>query len=302
MSKILHRRNFLSSMIAIPAAGMMADAALQESGKKKKEKRLGLKISLNAYSFNKSLIEGSFSVNELIDYCSNTGFDGVDLTAYYFKGYPQVPTDDSLFQIKRKAFAAGLEISGTGVRNDFTIADTAKREQEVLLVKKWIEAAAKVGAPVLRIFSGTQKNEGIAKETITDWMLKDIRTCVEYGRQHGVIIGLQNHNDFIQTAEQINKIIESINSEWLGIVLDTGSFRQYEPYSEIEKTIKHAVSWQVKEKIFIDGVEVDTDLNRLMKLIQSSNYKGYLPIETLGEGDPKIKVKEMFTRLQKAMN
>ncbi len=133
-------------------------------------------------------------------------------------------------------------------------------------------------------------------------MLKDIHTCVEYGRQHGVIIGLQNHNDFIQTAEQINTIMETINSEWLGIVLDTGSFRQNEPYSEIEKTIKNAVSWQIKEKIFIDGVEVDTDLNRLMKLIQSSDYKGYLPIETLGEGEPKIKVKEMFKKLQKAMN
>ena len=93
----------------------------------------------------------------LIEFCSIAGFDGVDITAYYFKGYPKIPPDDYLFDIKRKAFKAGLEITGTGVRNDFTIADNAKREEEVRLVKNWIEAASKIGAPVLRIFAVTQK-------------------------------------------------------------------------------------------------------------------------------------------------
>ena len=73
------------------------------------------------------------------------------------------------------------------------------------LVKNWIEVAAKIGAPVIRIFAGNQKNEGITKEQVTEWMLKDIQTCVEYGKQYGVIIGLQNHNDFIQTAGQVIK-------------------------------------------------------------------------------------------------
>ena len=126
----------------------------------------------------------------MLDFCAVAGFEGVDITGYYFKGYPQVPPDEYLFQIKRKAFRLGLEISGTGVRNDFTIADKSKREQEVALVKNWIEVAAKIGAPVIRIFAGNQKNEGISKEQVTEWMLKDIQTCVDYGKQHGVIIGL----------------------------------------------------------------------------------------------------------------
>ena len=192
---------------------------------KKKFPAKGLKTSLNAYSFNKPLTNGSMSIAELIEFCAATGFDGVDITAYYFKGYPQVPSDDYLFDIKRKAFKAGLEITGTGVRNDFTIADKAKRELEVQLVKNWIEAASKIGASVLRIFSGTQKNEGIPREQVTEWMLKDIQTCVEYGKQHGVVIGMQNHNDFIQTADQIISLVETINSPWFGIILDIGSYR-----------------------------------------------------------------------------
>jgi sugar phosphate isomerase/epimerase len=87
---------------------------------------------------------------------------------------------------------------------------------------------------------------------------------VEYGKQHGVIIGIQNHNDFIQTADQVNKIIEAINSEWLGLILDTGSYRVRDPYQEIALSVKHAVNWQIKEKIFINGEEKETDLDKLM--------------------------------------
>ena len=300
MSTAFHRRKFLTSMMGIPAAGMLMSADAQDEYKKKFPAK-GLKTSLNAYSFNKPLTDGSMSIAELIEFCSATGFDGVDITAYYLKGYPQVPPDDYLFDIKRKAFKAGLEITGTGVRNDFTIADNAKRELEVQLVKNWIEAASKIGASVLRIFAGKQKNEGIPKEQVTEWMLKDIQTCVDHGKQHGVIIGMQNHNDFIQTADQIISIVETINSPWFGIILDIGSYRINEPFAEIEKSIRHAVNWQVKEKMFINGTEADTDLHKLINMIKASAYRGYLPIETLGEGDPKIKVKALFEKMQKAL-
>ncbi|MEP7142533.1 MAG: sugar phosphate isomerase/epimerase family protein [Ferruginibacter sp.] len=261
----------------------------------------GFKTSLNAFSFNASLSDGTMTISDLLDFCAATGFDGVDITGYYFKGYPSVPSDEYLFQIKRKAFKLGIEISGTGVRNDFTIADRSKREQEVALVKKWIEVAAKMGAPVIRIFAGNQKNEGITKEQVTEWMLKDIQTCVDYGKKYGVIIGLQNHNDFIQTADQVIKIIEAIHSEWLGLVLDTGSYRVIDPYEEIAKSLKYAVNWQIKEKIFINRAEQETDMDKLMAIIKASGYKGYLPIETLGDGDPKAKVIALLAKLQKAM-
>ncbi|MEO5564648.1 MAG: sugar phosphate isomerase/epimerase family protein [Chitinophagaceae bacterium] len=303
MNNQLHRRKFLTSMIGVPALAA-AGIGLNETTKNTdhfSNKTDRLKISLNAYSFNAPLTDGSMTIHDMLDFCATAGFDAVDITGYYFKGYPQVPADDYLFSIKRRAFSLGLAISGTGVRNDFTIADKAKREQEVMLVKKWIEVAAKIGAPVIRIFAGTQKNEGIPQEQVTDWMLKDIQTCVEYGKQHGVIIGMQNHNDFIQTASQVIHIIESINSEWMGLILDTGSYRVLDAYEEIQKSIKYAINWQVKEKIFIDGKEKETDLKKLMRMIKASDYKGYLPIETLGEGDPKTKIVSMLGKLKKTM-
>lgn len=300
MANQLHRRQFLSTLAAIPlitSAGIIPDHKdIRFSPAKER-----LKTSLNAYSFNDPLSKGEMTIIDMLEFCANAGFDAVDITGYYFKGYPQVPPDEYLFSIKRKAFSLGIEISGTGVRNDFTIADKTKRDLEVTLVKNWIEVAAKIGAPVIRIFAGTQKNEGISPEQVTEWMLKDIQTCVDYGKQHGVIIGIQNHNDFIQTAEQVIKIIQTVNSEWFGLILDTGSFRQLDAYAEIEKSIPYAVNWQVKEKIWLNGAEVETDLKRLLKIIKASGYKGYLPIETLGAGDPKIKIPALLAKIKKAM-
>jgi len=293
----LFRREFLSSIISIPAA-FAHFGNIKHTGPQTNR----LKTSLNAFSFNKPLTDGSMTVFDLLQFCAAAGFEGVDITGYYLKGYPVVPDDEYLYNVKRTAFGLGLEISGTGVRNDFTIADKSKREQEVELVKKWIEVAAKIDAPVIRIFAGNQKNEGISKEKVTDWMLEDIRACVEYGKQHGVIIGLQNHNDFIQTADQVVSIIDAVNSEWLGLILDTGSYRVNDPYDEIQKSVGHTVNWQIKENVFINGREVETDMLRLMRIIKGSDYSGYLPLETLGEGDPKAKVNALFKRLKDSIS
>jgi sugar phosphate isomerase/epimerase len=295
-----NRRAFLSSLLGLPviaSAGLFSQSVPEKdfSGSKR------LKTSLNAYSFNAPLTNGSMHIDDMLRFCSTTGFEGVDITGYYFKGYPAVPSDDYIFHTKRKAFELGLEISGTGVRNDFTIADKAKRQLEVELVKKWIEVAAKLGAPVIRVFAGNQKNDGYTKEQVTEWLLEDLRTCVSTGKQHGVIVGLQNHNDFIQTADEINRIIEAINSDWLGIILDTGSYRVHNPYEEIAKSIKHTVNWQIKEKLFVNGAEVETDMSKLMAIIKASDYRGYLPIETLGEGDPKIKITALLQKLKQTM-
>ena len=114
-------------------------------------------------------------------------------------------------------------------------------------------------------------------------------------------MAIQNHNDFIKTADQAIEIIRRVNSDWFGLILDIGSFRT-DPYNEIAQTIPYAVNWQLKETVFVNGIEQKTDLNRLMKIISESGYRGYLPIETLGEGDPKVKVPRFLKEVREALN
>lgn len=260
-----------------------------------------LKTSLNAYSFNSPLSKGEMNLDDLLEFCAENQFDAVDLTGYYFPGYPEVPSDEYLYHIKQKAFLLGLEISGTGVRNDFTDPDPVKRKTSVELVKKWIVAAEKLGAPVIRVFSGTADTKGLPRAEVVDYLVKDLAECAEFGKAHGVVVAIQNHNDFIKTADQAIEIIRRVNSDWFGLILDIGSFRT-DPYNEIAQTIPYAVNWQLKETVFVNGIEQKTDLNRLMKIISESGYRGYLPIETLGEGDPKVKVPRFLKEVRDALN
>ncbi|QHT65709.1 sugar phosphate isomerase/epimerase [Rhodocytophaga rosea] len=303
MSTPEKRRKFLKTLAAIPAftAGALSGRPADISGQVLKSGGHSLKISLNAYSFNEPLSKGTMNLDDLLEFCSDQRFDAVDLTGYYFPGYPAVPTDEYLYHIKRKAFRLGLDISGTGVRNDFAEPDESKRKKDVDLVKDWIGCAAKMGAPVIRIFAGKQIPEGYSWEQVFGWMMKDIGECIEHGKKHGVIVAIQNHDDFVKTAGQVKKMIDAAQSEWFGLVLDIGSYRTNDPYTEIESTASYAVNWQIKEKIFVNGREEKPDLARIISIVKKSGYRGYLPIETLGPGDPKRKVPEFLAQVRKAM-
>jgi len=47
---------------------------------------------------------------------------------------------------------------------------------------------------------------------------------------------------------------------------------------------------------------VETDLTKIMRIVRESGYKGYLPIETLGKGDPRQKVPVFYSKVKKALN
>lgn len=260
-----------------------------------------LKLSLNAYSFNSPLTKGEMSLDDLLDYCASTGFDGVDITGYYFPGYPAVPSDEVIYHVKKKAFLLGLGISGTGVRNDFTWADPAKREAEKQLVKNWIIVAEKLGAPVLRIFAGNQPAGNISWDERAKWVAEDIRECAEFGKAHGVMMALQNHYDFLKTPDEVEKLLGMTGSDWTGLLLDIGSYRSADPYKDVAQTAKHAISWQLKEKMYINDKQVDTDYHKIIGIVRDCGYRGFLPLETLGEGDPKIKVKALLEKVQSAL-
>ena len=175
MKHQITRRDFVKSgsLLSLCAAGIGLDSIPALAGEP--VKRVGgasLKISCNAYSFGKLLNDqlrgrgAGISLFDLADFCAQQNFDGFDATGYYFPGYEKdglgVPEDNYIFKLKRHAFNLGLGISGTGVGNNFTIANKDARAKDVQRIKNWSEVAGKLGAPVLRVFADTQSCSGSA--------------------------------------------------------------------------------------------------------------------------------------------
>ena len=293
----LDRRAFMKAAGLAAAAGVGGARPLRAAAGRPGP----VKLSCNLYSFNGPLRDGSMSLEEVLRICSDLGFAAVDPTAYYLRGYPAVPDDEYLYGVKRRAFLLGLDISGTGVRNDFTQADAAKRKADVELVKSWVDAAAKLDAPVLRVFSGHALEAGQPRAEALGWVVDAFRECAEYGGRHGVMVVLQNHDDFVRTADETLELIRAVRSDWFGLMVDIGSFRTADPYVEIAQTAPYAVTWQIKENLFVRGEERKTDLDRLMRIVRDSGYRGYLPLETLGPGDPREKVPRFLAEVRAAM-
>ena len=295
----MKRSIFLPSTLALVLLSAIPFQYMNAQSSQRSTLPAKIKISLNSYSFNRPLTAGEMTMDDMLDFAAQTGFEGIDLTGYYFPGYPEIPSDEYIYHIKHRAFSLGIEICGTGVRNDFAQADPAARAAAIRHVKEWIEVASKLGGQTLRIFAGNGVPAGHTREEAFQWVVSCIKECAEYGRTHGVILAIQNHNDFLKTADQVEELLKAIHSPWVGLMLDIGSYRSADPYAEIQQTIRHAITWQLKEEVYIDGKAVKTDLDKMKTIISNSTFRGYIPIETLGEGDPKQKVAFMFNEVKK---
>lgn len=242
------------------------------------------------------------SLEQVIEFCAEIGFDAVDPTGYYFKGYPAVPDHTLIYRIKHLAFSLGLAISGTGVRNDFAVPDAGKRDADVAHVTRWVDVAAKLGAPVLRVFDGRVMPDGVPKAQVMDWIVDGIQRCVTAGEARGVMIVLQNHNDALKVAADYLEIRRRIPSPWFGLNVDIGSLRTTnDPYAEIAMLAPYAYTWQVKELVYRNNKEERVDLKQIARILKDARYRGYVPIETLGPGDPKEKVRRYLDEFRAAL-
>ena len=292
----MNRRKFIHSLSLLPLSGL-AFAGPQAA----KKKSAALKVSLNAYSFNKLLndaIRGrgeGVTLMQLLDFCAKDKFDGFDATGYFMPGYPAVPPDSYIDGLKKKASDLGIGISGTGVRNNFTTADAAVRQEGVNHIKQYVEVAARLGAPVIRVFADTQMraenwesvSKGATRAQVQDWIAANLRECADHAAKFKVKIGVQNHGDFLKTGQELLTLIKAVGSPWCGPIVDTGYFKTPDPYVDIALVAPTSVNWQIKQSPLGEESEVPTDLPKLLRIVRNSGYTGYLPIETLSpRGQP----------------
>jgi sugar phosphate isomerase/epimerase len=258
--------------------------------------------TLNAYSFlepltaNQSAPSKGIDLFGVSDFCARHDIEAVDLTGYFFPGYPRVPDDTYVNRMKRYTHDRGIVISGTGVKNDFVTKDKGVRADGVRLTKAWVEVAARLGAPVIRVFAGPHNNMDwrdvsgqTSREEVECWMADDLRECAEHGKKFGVIVAVQNHGDFLNSAPEHLSLLKRVDHEWCGALVDTGKYLTDDPYADIASMVPHAVNWH----------------KRLTTIIHDGGYRGFVPIETLSMGrkdyDPAREVAKVLSAMREAI-
>jgi len=274
---------------------------------------------LNSYSFLERLSANQrdphtgIDLFGVVDFCATHDIPAVDLTGYFFPGYPQPPSDAYVSRMKRHVHARGIVISGTGVKNDFTTADTAVRAAGVQLAKAWIDVAARLGAPVVRVFAGPhgdvkdwrQVVDGAPRQDVEGWMADALRECAAHGETRGVLVAVQNHGDFISTGPEHISLLRRVDHPWCGALVDTGKYLTADPYADIAMMVPYAVNWQIKETLGSSLKSPRADFGRLVRILHDGGYRGFVPIETLAMGrkdyDPSVEILGVLEALRKAI-
>src|SRR5947207_8265271 len=289
MHPLSTRRTFLKQSVALAFAGgalsEFSTAHAVEPFKRRGAPRL--QLSLAAYSFRDTFNHKDpakrITMFDFVDYCAEQGCLGAELTAYYF---PTPLTNDYLIKLKRHAFLRGIDISGSAVGNNFALPKGDKRDEQVKMTKDWIDHAALLGAPHIRVFAGA-KPKDLDDSGARKLCIEALEECSDYAGTKGIFLGLENHGGIVAEPSGLLEIVQTVKSPWLGVNLDTGNFQTDDPYADLVRCAPYAVNVQLKVEIHPRGGQKQlSDISRLMKILRDANYQGYVALEYEAAEDP----------------
>ena len=292
----MNRRTFMSTLAALPALATSGAAAGIDPIKRKGPPRM--KLSLAAYSFREALAgaKKSMTLDDFIDLASTYDLEAIEPTSYYF---PEPATPEYCRSLRRHALLQGLAISGTAVRNTFTYAPGPQLDKEIDHVKRWVDLAAELHAPTIRIFAGDLQ-KGTAEADARRWCVDAIHRACEHAATRGVILALENHGGIVSTADQLLAIVREVRSDWFGVNLDTGNFRSADPYADVERLAPYAVVVQVKTEMSTGPkTRGPADLSRIVRILRGVNYRGYVALEYEAEEPAAAAVPRYLQQLRK---
>jgi sugar phosphate isomerase/epimerase len=279
----LHRRGFLATAFA-PLGFATAARAIDPIGRTRPSH---LKLSLAAYSYRDALQpKGKPPTLDLFGFCdlaADMGLDGVELTSYYF---PPDAKPAYFHRLKQYAFNLGLDVSGTSVGNNFCVPPGPEREKQLKLVRTWIDNAADLDAPVIRIFAGPKPKDATEDEAV-ERAVHCIKASLPYAIERGVSLALENHGGIVGTPEQLLRLVKAVDSPNFGVNLDTGNFHGDDPYADLARVAPYAINVQMKTEINAAGKpKQEADLSREIGILRDAKYSGYVVLEYEAKEDP----------------
>jgi len=166
--------------------------------------------------------------------------------------------------------------------------DGAERDEAITFGKRWIDVAALVGSPGIRLNIPPARKSQPDLERAAGSLLR----MVQHAAAKNVVVNLENDNPVSEDPFFLVHLIEKVNSPWLHALPDfantlaTGK-AEY-AYRGIEAMFRHAYSiCHVKDGETNDqGRLFEVDLHRTFDYLKKSGFKGYCSMEWDRPGDP----------------
>ncbi len=202
----------------------------------------------------------------------------------------QTPDDAYLKDLKTRCNDEGVTshlimIDGEG---SVGLATKEGRAQTIEKHKKWLHAAKYLDCKAIRTnvwADGATDDEKAANATLGLQELSDV------AKTFGLNVLVENHGGLSSNGAWLAKVIKNTERDNCGTLPDFGNFvidqeknEVYDRYQGIEELMPYAKAVSAKSYRFNEqGDEATMDYHRIMKIVLSHGYKGYVGIEFEGE-------------------
>lgn len=214
------------------------------------------------------------------------GVHGVELLDEHF-----LSTDPSYLDKLRAAVSkCGSRIVNIPVGRlggSFYDADAEVRKRVVITAKHWVDVAAAVASPSVRLHVAVAKNPPNVA-----FAADSLREVAEYGEKKNVVVHLENDDTRSEEAFFLVDVLKAANSVWLrtlpdfcnSMLLEKGSEYNYEA---VRAMFAHAYGICHVKDSEQDGKKMyHIDLGKTFEIARAAGYRGYFSMEYDADGDP----------------
>lgn len=253
-----------------------------------------MKTSITNYSFHREIGAGRMTVPSFMEEAKKLGFGAVELLSLWTNKPEQVK------EAKKRADDLGLKVCCYDVSNNFCVTGP-DLDAQVEDVRRGIDTAVELGAPVARVFSGN-KIEGLKFETARGMIIEGFYRVAPDAENAGITLAMENHGRLAGTSEQVLRIIKSVGSPALKSTFDTGNFTicDEDPIvaaRNLAIQVAHVhvkdIAWEgVDEPSFVSNEgkklrpevigEGQIDFPKIFRILKNAGFNGYLSLEYEG--------------------
>lgn len=247
-----------------------------------------------------TFINPEWTLQEHVAAAKKYGYTGIEprVEAGHAHGIDLDTPDAKLAEAKAMVEGEGLEFCCVATSSKFVAKDKAERAQVVARTKQYVELAAKIGAPCIRVFGGMLP-EGVHLFHALDYMPESLRAVGEFAEAHPVDVCFETHDAWI-SSYRVMELMRRTDHPKVAVNYDYAHCGRelepaYESFMHLRPWIRHAHMHDYV--IDADGKTAFCKLGEgvaqqrdVMKLLLADRYKGYFSLEVMRQdAEPTLK-------------
>ena len=161
---------------------------------------------------------------KILDFAAQHGFAAIELRGVEGKlDLPALPlfAPDRIEQTKNEIRASKLQIACVSSSAQLYVEDPTKREKQLEDARRFIDLAAALGAPYVRVFGGKADSDKspIPSDETKARVAAGLRELGKYAGPHKVTVIIESHDHFTSSAT-LKDVLRAAGSENVGLLWD----------------------------------------------------------------------------------